>query len=180
MTTHSGRPFAVDDEMDEDADPAASQAYTEERGDAESDVIVAAVIDEEPGSRAGGYEPGAPYNRHHAAAADGLFPAAATTGPAGQQGIGALGQQWHDIQVMFVDDPRGSVQVAAEAADAAVSSLVVSLRERQNGTRPAAGSASSDPAETEQLRGALRTYRAFCETLRDLAQRLPQVGDVAR
>ncbi len=251
MTTQPGRPFAVDDEMDEDADPAVSPADNEERGDAESEVIVAEVIDEEPGSRAGDYEPGAPYNRQQgapysyqtsangtptteaatgadplagpghsdaappaneavspadsesaddelpddemsdnelsddmspagpAAAAYGQFPAAATTGRAGQQGIGALGQQWHDIQAMFVDDPRGSVQLAAEAADAAVCSLVESLRERQNGMRPAAGSASSDPADTEQLRGALRTYRAFFETVRDLAQRLSQVGGVA-
>jgi hypothetical protein len=251
VTTQPGRPFAVDDEMDEEADPAVSPAYNEERGDAESDVIVAEVIDEEPGSRAGGYEPGGPYSRQQGApdsyptsanstptteaatgadplaapghsdaapladeavspadsesadgelpddevsgnelsddmspagpnaAADGLFPADATTGPAGQQGIGALGQQWHDIQAMFVDDPRGSVQLAAEAADAAVCSLVESLRELQNGLRPAAGSASSDPADTEQLRGALRRYRAFCETVRDLAHRLPQVGGVA-
>ena len=252
MTTQPGRPFAVDDEMDDDDGLAMSPAYNEERGDAESDVIVAEVIYQEPGSRAGGYEPGAqyahqqgaPYSyqtgadsapmtaaateadpptapRHGnavppadeaaspadsesaddelpddevsdnelsdyispadpAATADGLFPAAATTGPAGQQGVGALGQQWHDIQAMFVDDPRGSVQLAAEAADAAVSSLVESMRERQAGLRPAAGSASSDPADTEQLRGALRTYRMVCETVQDLALRFPQVSGVAR
>ena len=237
----------MDDEMDADAGPTESPGYNEERGDAESDVIVAEVIDEEPGSRAGGYEPDAhsyqPGGRYSyqmgadstpmaaattgadplaapghsdavppaneavspadslsaddelpddelpddelspagtADAADGLSPAAATTGPAGQQGNRALGQEWHDIQAMFVDDPRGSVQLAAEAADAAVSSLVESLRERQAGLLPAVGSASSHPTDTEQLREALRTYRMFCETVRDLAQRLPQLGGVAR
>ncbi len=233
MTTQPNRPFAVDDEMDADADPAVSPDYHDERGDAESDAIVAMVIDEEPGSRPG-YEPGVqdsyqagadstpkteaavgpdplaaaghgdagppsdeampPADSESpddeppdymspagtAAAADGLFPAAATTGLAGQQGTGALGQQWHDIQAMFVDDPRGSVQLAAEASDAAVSSLVESLRERQAGLRPAAGSASRNEADTEQLRTALRTYRVFYETVCDLAQRLPHIGGVAR
>ena len=241
MTTQPGRPFAVDDEMDADAGSTESPANYEERGDAESDVMVAEVIDEEPGWRAGG-EAGAdgtpmreattgadplavpghgdavppadeavspadslsadaelPNDEQSddelsddeqsddelspvgtAAAADGLSPAAAMTDLAGQRGNGALGQQWHDIQAMFVDDPRGSVQLAAEAADAAVSSLMESVRERQAGLRPSAGSATSNPADTEQLREALRTYRVFCETVRDLAQRLPQLGGVAR
>ena len=92
-----------------------------------------------------------------------------------EPGNRALGQQWHDIQAMFADDPRGSVQLAAQAADAAVSSLAASVRERQAGLRPTAGSAgTTEPSATEQLREALRTYRFFCEAVRDLAERLRQ------
>lgn len=98
-----------------------------------------------------------------------------------EPGKGALGQQWHDIQAMFVDDPSGSVQLAAEAADAAVSSLVAALHERQAGLGPAAGPVGdTDRPDTEQLRETLREYRVFCEAVRDLGRQVPQVSSVAR
>jgi hypothetical protein len=75
-----------------------------------------------------------------------------------------LGEQWHDIQAMFVDDPRGSVQRAAAAADAAVSALAELLRERQAALSPAGGAC----ADTEQLRETLRSYRIFCQSLADV------------
>ena len=84
-----------------------------------------------------------------------------------------LGQQWHDIQAMFVDDPRGSVELAAAAADAAVSALVETLHHRQS-TLARTGHASADPGGTEQLREALRSYRIFCQNLTDVGQRLAQ------
>jgi hypothetical protein len=82
-------------------------------------------------------------------------------------------QEWHDIQALFVDDPRGSVELAAAAADAAVTALVESLRQRQSALGQA-GSTSADPGGTEQLREALRSYRFFCQSLTDIGQRLAQ------
>jgi hypothetical protein len=84
-----------------------------------------------------------------------------------------LSQQWHDIQAMFVDDPRGSVDLAAAAADAAVSALVQTLQQRQSALTPT-GSTSADPGGTEQLREALRSYRIFCQSLTEIGQRLEQ------
>ena len=84
-----------------------------------------------------------------------------------------LGQQWHDIQAMFVDDPRGSVELAAAAADSAVSALMETLHQRQSALAPTA-STSADPGGTEQLREALRSYRIFCQSLGEIGQRLAQ------
>jgi hypothetical protein len=84
---------------------------------------------------------------------------------------GELGPQWHDIQAMFVDDPRGSVELAAAAADAAVGTLVETLHQHQSALAPA-GSVSTDSGGTEQLREALRGYRVFCESLTEIGQRL--------
>jgi hypothetical protein len=87
---------------------------------------------------------------------------------------GRLSQQWHDIQAMFVDDPQGSVQRAAQAADAAVAALSESLRQSQAALTPAG--MSTDPHRTEELREALREYRLFCERVADLADQLPSAG----
>lgn len=84
-----------------------------------------------------------------------------------------LGQQWHDIQAMFVDDPRGSVELAAAAADSAVSALMETLHQRQSALAPA-GTSSADPGGTEQLRAALRSYRIFCQSLTEIGQSLTQ------
>ena len=90
-----------------------------------------------------------------------------------------LSQQWHDIQAMFVDDPRGSVDLAAAAADAAVSALVQTLQQRQSALVPA-GSTSADPGGTEQLREALRSYRIFCQSLTEIGQRLAQPAAITQ
>jgi hypothetical protein len=90
-----------------------------------------------------------------------------------------LGQQWHDIQAMFVDDPPGSVELAAAAAEAAVSALMQTLHRRQSALAPA-GSSSTDPGGTEQLREALRGYRIFCQSLSEIGKRLTQPTTIAR
>jgi len=104
-------------------------------------------------------------------------PGPAATGPQAAD----LGQQWHDIQAMFVDDPRGSVQLAAAAAAAAVDALAETLRQHQADdlSDPAL---DNDPAphntarpDTEQLREALRGYRIFCQSLADSSRQLPQL-----
>ncbi len=76
---------------------------------------------------------------------------------------------------MFVDDPQGSVQRAAEAADAAVGALVESLRQSQAALVPA-----SDPGDTEQLRAALRSYRVFCQQVAGLGGQLRRADATAR
>jgi hypothetical protein len=86
----------------------------------------------------------------------------------------ALSQQWHDIQAMFVDDPRGSVERAAAAAHDAVSALVESVRQRMSAV-PA-----GDPGDTEQLRSTLRSYRMFCQRVTDLDEELLQAAPLAR
>jgi hypothetical protein len=86
---------------------------------------------------------------------------------------GALGPQWHNIQASFVDDPRGSVELAAQAADAALSALVAALHERQAALGPAGG-VPNDPGDTERLREALLSYRIFCQSLTDISQLLPR------
>jgi hypothetical protein len=79
-----------------------------------------------------------------------------------------LNREWREIQASFVDDPRGAVQLAAEAADTALTALVTSLRERQSGLGPTAGQ------DTEQLRAALQGYRKFCQAISEVGHTLPQ------
>jgi len=101
----------------------------------------------------------------------------ASSEPAGSEPAGnepGLSEQWHDIQAMFVDDPQGSVDRAAAAADDAVSALVETLRRRLP-----AGPAG-DLGDTEQLRSTLRSYRDFCQRVADLDEELLRAGPMAR
>jgi hypothetical protein len=72
-------------------------------------------------------------------------------------------ERWDDIQAVFVDDPRNSVQ----KAHGLVSSLVNELNEVF--TRERSGLESQwnrgEDADTENLRIALRRYRAFFNRL---------------
>jgi len=65
-------------------------------------------------------------------------------------------QRWSEIMVAFVDDPRGSVKMAADAVDEAIDEFVNSARARQHDL---AATWQSAGADTEQLRTALREYR---------------------
>ena len=98
------------------------------------------------------------------------FGAAGTARTGSSAGSTVLGPQWHDIQAQFVDDPRGSVQLAAAAVDDAVTELVETLKQRRAGLVPATGTAE-DPESTEQLREALVSCRMFCENLADISER---------
>ncbi len=137
------------------------------------DVVVAEVVDEEPGpSGAAG-----PTWAADEPSADTSRPTSGVTGPA-PAGPGAgvgLSQQWRDIQATFVDDPRGAVRLAAETSDAALNSLIASLRSRQNALSAAAGD-TGEHRDTEQLRGELRQYRVLCQNLAQIGQRLAQPG----
>ena len=96
--------------------------------------------------------------------------AAPASEPAGPHGDGIpaaalAGQQWPAIQAMFVDDPKGSVQRAAAAADEVAKAFVASLQREQTALR----AAWEKDTTTEDLRTALQQYRAFCGRLEGLA-----------
>ena len=100
----------------------------------------------------------------------GTLAASAGEPAAGPNGDGVpaaalAGQQWPAIQAMFVDDPKGSVERAAAAADEVVKAFVASLQREQTALR----AAWEKDTSTEDLRTALQQYRAFCGRLEGLA-----------
>jgi hypothetical protein len=107
-----------------------------------------------PGPPAAPGAPGSSDRGPAAGAADAGVPAAALSG-----------QQWPAIQAMFVDDPQGSVQRAAAAADEAAKAFVASLQREQAALR----AAWENDTTTEDLRTALQQYRAFCGRLEGLS-----------
>jgi hypothetical protein len=72
---------------------------------------------------------------------------------------------WHQIQAMFVDDPRASIQRAAGLVDDRAGQLIQSVRERQRSIQSAW---QADDAGTEELRVALQHYRSFWTSLDEL------------
>ena len=89
----------------------------------------------------------------------GVEAAAATLVTNGDQ----LHDDWGRIQSAFVDDPQGSVSQAADLVAQVTNTLVTALQERERTLRGAwDGKSSSD---TENLRNALRDYRAYFELL---------------
>ena len=72
---------------------------------------------------------------------------------------------WNEIQAMFVDDPRASIEQAAGLVDDRVEAIIQSLRERQRSMQFAWW---ADDAGTEELRVALQHYRTFWNSLDDL------------
>ncbi len=78
----------------------------------------------------------------------------------------AAAGRWPDIQAMFVDDPRASVERAAGLVDDCVEALVVSVTERQQALRSDWQGTGTD---TEELRTALQRYRTFWNRLEDFS-----------
>lgn len=70
--------------------------------------------------------------------------------------------RWHEIQATFVDDPRASVELAADLVDNSVEALVASVTERQHSLLSAW---QGDDPGTEELRTALQQYRTFWNRL---------------
>jgi hypothetical protein len=88
-----------------------------------------------------------------------------TSGPADTDLAGdpeSLHRQWAAIQSTFVDDPRGSVEAAAELVSETIAALVASAKERERGLR---GEWDGDDVDTEGLRNALRSYRGLLDRL---------------
>ena len=75
--------------------------------------------------------------------------------------------RWHEIQVMFVDDPRSAVELAAGLVDDSGQAVVAFVKEQQD-SLPAAW--RGEDAGTEELRVALQRYRAFGTRLADFSR----------
>lgn len=119
------------------------------------------------GPMAGPGVPGTPDPAVAAPPGDGgRGPAPGSAGP-GIPAAALSEQQWPAIQAMFVDDPRGSVQRAAAAADEVLKALVASLEREQAALRTSWENGTD--STTEDLRTALQQYRAFCGRLEGLA-----------
>ena len=74
---------------------------------------------------------------------------------------------WNEIQAMFVDDPRASIERAAGLVDDRVEAHILSLREQQSSMR---SPWQAGDAGTEELRVALQHYRTFWNGLEDLPE----------
>jgi hypothetical protein len=103
-----------------------------------------------------------------------VSPAASPAGDASAASHGRISaQRWSEIMATFVDDPRGSVTMAADAVDTAIEELVASVRARQQAL---ASSWQGSGTDTERLRTALREYRRFGAQV----QQLSPAGPVGR
>ena len=74
--------------------------------------------------------------------------------------------RWRDVQLRFVDDPKGATDDAASLVDDAVDALAASLRRQKE--QLAGGVGSEAGSDTEQLRVRLRGYRDFLDRMLDL------------
>jgi hypothetical protein len=151
--------------------------------DAADDDIV--VVDEEAAVKEPGRGPWVPDRESSSApAADvepgqagptagggpgGMSPAAADRGPRTGPSAPRDDRRWREIQGMFVDDPRDSVQRASDLIDTAIEEFLAEIRQRQAAL---ASSWQNRDADTEMLRIALKDYRALWAVVRDM----PAVG----
>jgi hypothetical protein len=139
--------------------------------DAETAVKDPALTETAPDT-ATGAAPGEPGDDPDMTGAPGQPPAAqvpaatpaSPDGAAAPSGISA--QRWSEILTTFVDDPRGSVKMAAAAVDSAIDEFVTSVQARQ---RALASSWQSGDTDTEQLRTALREYRRFAAQVQQMS-----------
>jgi hypothetical protein len=79
----------------------------------------------------------------------------------------SLSTRWHEIQAMFVDDPRTSAELAAGLVDESIQALVAFVKEQQDSLLAAW---HGEDAGTEELRTAVRHYRAFGNRLADFSR----------
>ncbi|WP_328466098.1 hypothetical protein OHA21_45340 [Actinoplanes sp. NBC_00393] len=86
---------------------------------------------------------------------------AATAGPAPffpTADTQSLRERWRDVQLRFVDDPKGATGEAAGLVDEAVDKLTKALRDQR-------GSLAKGTDDTEALRVELRSYRDILDRL---------------
>lgn len=76
-------------------------------------------------------------------------------------------ERWHEVQIGFVDDPRGSVGQAEELAAEVLNALSRTLNERKSAL-DAEWRTEGEGPDTEQLRLAIRGYREFFNRILDL------------
>jgi hypothetical protein len=132
-------------------------ALTETAGDPAETAGEPAVTREPPPATAAPSPAGAPPS---AAASPGSVDSPGSISP----------QRWSEILVGFVDNPRGSVKMAADAVDSAIEEVLASVRARQ---RALESSWKSSETDTEQLRIALREYRRFGAQVRHMRPEEP-------
>ena len=75
--------------------------------------------------------------------------------------------RWHEIQALFVNDPRSSTEMAASLVNDSVELLIVSLKEQQQSMLSAW---QGDDARTEEMRTAVQRYRTFWNRLDDFSR----------
>jgi hypothetical protein len=98
-------------------------------------------------------------------------PPAAEPGPAPAEPAArdstSPGTRWQEIQSMFVDDPRASLQLAAGLVGDSAEALAGSIQEHQHSLLAAW---QGDDAGTEELRTTLQQYRTFWNRLEDFSR----------
>jgi hypothetical protein len=85
----------------------------------------------------------------------------------------SLSMRWHQVLTMFVDDPRTSAELAAGLVDDNIQALVASLRQQQESLLAAW---HDEDAGTEELRTAVRHYRALGNRLADFTMETDPQG----
>ena len=79
----------------------------------------------------------------------------------------SMSTRWRDIQMMFIDDPRSSAEMAASLVDDSVQELVALVREQQDSLLAAW---HDQDTGTEELRTAVQHYRTFGTRLADFCR----------
>jgi len=74
----------------------------------------------------------------------------------------SLSTRWREIQAVFVDDPRSSVEMAAGLVDESAQALVALVAEQQDSLLAAW---HGEDTGTEELRAAVQRYRTFGDRL---------------
>lgn len=87
-------------------------------------------------------------------------------GPAQGAGSVSTAGRWPEIQAMFVDDPRASVEMAADLVDDSLEAFIASVKQFQSSLRSTWGSSEAD---TEHLRKTLQRYRACWRQLHSIS-----------
>ncbi|MGK8523877.1 hypothetical protein ACRS6B_21075 [Nocardia asteroides] len=90
--------------------------------------------------------------------------AAAGAGPAplfAEADFDRLRTQWREVQVTFVDDPRTAVARADDLVGDTINQMIATYQQRKRELDQRRG----DTSDTEDLRQALRGYRAFFDQL---------------
>jgi hypothetical protein len=79
----------------------------------------------------------------------------------------SMSTRWQEIQAMFIDDPRTCAELAAGLVDESIQAHVAFVKEQQDSLLAAW---HGDDAGTEELRTAVRHYRAFANRLADFSR----------
>ena len=154
-------PEVVSDRNDDGSADAIADRDVDDVDDVDMDRTEAAVDDAPVTVDDNSPVAGEPATSEGADQRDELLPGEMGTAPVGDlwaaDSADDLQSRWQELQLRFVDDPRGVVIEARSLVAEAVQSLTAALSDRQ---RDLDGLASSN-GDTEQLRTALQRYRDF-------------------